>query len=131
MKSLASREEFRARRRRAIASQYLILAVVAVPMIAIIVAREAVGPEELFPFLQGKARAIPYAAALGFFFVGLIWPYSRVWKRAGLVCDACGHAFASDVSFQVVISTGCCGGCGKLVLDNVSPVMPNNSLQRP
>jgi hypothetical protein len=41
----------------------------------------------------------------------------RQWRKAGLVCPACGTLFQENLA-AIAIATGKCGGCGQPVLDD-------------
>jgi hypothetical protein len=105
------------------------LGVAVLPLFVIMLLPEWLGRKELFPNLPGKTGVIPPA-------FGLLWMFTFIvvaklgWKKVGLRCSSCGHAFVGDASFEVVIATGRCGGCGKQAVQDSGGVTPNNSLQR-
>jgi hypothetical protein len=45
----------------------------------------------------------------------LISASRAVWKKAGLSCPRCGEIFW-DKSYEVVVATGNCGGCGTTIV---------------
>jgi hypothetical protein len=50
----------------------------------------------------------------------------RSWKDVGLSCASCGHVLVG-ASYEVVMATGRCGGCGAQVLVVAPPETPNTS----
>jgi hypothetical protein len=54
-------------------------------------------------------------AFLGLMLVVLLGPVRVVSRKAGLSCPNCAHLF-EHASFEIVMATRHCGGCGELIL---------------
>lgn len=67
--------------------------------------------------------------------VNLVWMFyfffkaDQAWKDVGLSCKICKHVFKHQ-SYEVVMATGRCGGCGARILSDADVPTPNISLQR-
>ena len=52
---------------------------------------------------------------LGLMLVILLGPIRMLSRKAGLSCPKCAHLF-EHASFEIVMATRRCGGCGELIL---------------
>jgi hypothetical protein len=88
----------------------------------------AFGPPAIYlfgPLLFGRKVLIPGLSApmddlltviVGAWMFGVMfWPYRAVRRELGLCCPNCGHIF-ERTSFEVVVTTGRCGGCGQQIV---------------
>jgi len=112
--ALVTRAELTARY-KAVRKRYKILA-----LLAFLPALSYVGPLLLIHKSPFRDLGQPMDDIMGFAMAavtfGILFYLDRtVWKRGGLTCDDCGHKFTNE-SFEITITSGRCGGCGKRVL---------------
>ena len=113
-----ARDELAARYRVAKRREYIAFALALIPGVGYLVLLELHGVKGLFPELNKQSQGW---FALGFmvwmFVVMLIGTSRWTWRRAGLTCPHCGHQFRGT-SFEVVMASGNCGGCGRRILSD-------------
>jgi hypothetical protein len=113
-----TREDLRARSRKAERLEYAWLAAAIVPAFLTVMLPELLGRKELFPNLDKVAQIALMFAPLAWIFFVLLGPYRWVHKKVGLLCPKCAHRF-ERTSFEIVMATGHCGGCGERIVSEV------------
>ena len=129
MDTPTTRQDLANRNRLATRTEYMWLALAVTPALLFFVLPDILGREELFPNLSKTTKMWLAFGGLAWIFGIIFGPYRWTARKLGLRCSRCGHRFVL-MSFEVLITTGRCGGCGERILTDERDVTPNTSLER-
>jgi hypothetical protein len=124
-----TRQDLDARLRKAKWLGGVRLVVALAPGLIYISLPKVLGRPDLWPTPSDGARIWVALAFLAWAVASIFGADPWAFRKAGLICMRCGHLFGRG-SFEAVMTTGRCDGCGALVLKDSEGVTPNTSFER-
>jgi DNA-directed RNA polymerase subunit RPC12/RpoP len=112
-----SREEFLLRHRVGRRQGYLWLLAGLVPCL-VYWAPLFIWKRDLIPGLSSTASTILFTCVLVWMLAVALYYQQVILKKLGLSCSDCGKKYIGQ-SYEIVMASGRCGGCGKKVLNDV------------